>query len=411
MALPTSNQQIAAIFEEIADLLEISDANPFRVRAYRNAARIVTSLETEMAIIVATEGEVPHLPGIGHDLAAKIKEILENGHCAALDELRAELPASLRELLQIPGLGPKRVKRLHDELKIDSIEDLRRAASSGKVSALPGFGEKVEEHILAAIQARAFTAKRTRLDLILPLARAMTAELRKLPGVQQAEAAGSARRRRDSVGDLDILVAASEGSPVMEHFTHQPGVAEVLASGPTRSTVRMESGLQVDLRLVPPHSYGAALAYFTGSKAHNIALRRLGQDHGLKINEYGVFRGEEQIAGETEESVYRALGLPWIPPELREDSGEFDAARSGKLPHLVERKDLRGDLHAHSKATDGRNSIREMALAAKAAGLAYLAITDHSHRLTVAHGLDERRLAEQARRSTASIRKGWASPC
>jgi DNA polymerase (family 10) len=396
MAAPrVSNQQIAAIFDEMADLLDIAEANPFRVRAYRFAARSVESAEPELAAVVAAGQALPHLAGVGHDLAEKIAEIASTGRCAALDALRAQFPSSLRELLQLPGIGPKRVKKLHDLLAISSIEDLRRAADSGAIRALPGFSEEAERHIREAIVARAVTAKRYRLDVILPVARALTDTLRRFPGVLHADAAGSVRRRRDMVGDLDLLVAAEPGGEIMQRFTGMDEVDEIVASGPTRSTVRLGTGLQVDLRVVPPHSYGAALVYFTGSKAHNIVLRRLGQDLGLKINEYGVFRGEERIAGETEESVYAAVGLPWIPPELREDGGEFAAARAHALPHLVERGDLRGDLHAHTSATDGRDGLADMARAARAAGLDYLAITDHSRRLTVAHGLDERRLAEQ----------------
>lgn len=393
--MPIANRQIAAVFEEIADLLEISEANPFRVRAYRNAARTLRSSSVDLAEIVAAEGRVPHLPGIGHDLAEKIVEIVGTGRSSALDELHAQLPTTLSDLLKLPGLGPKRVKKLHDALGIRSIEDLRRAAASGRIHDLAGFGDRAESHILAAIEARVTAMKRFRLDMVAPIVQELIAYLRGEPGVKRVEAAGSYRRASETVGDLDILVTGVPGCQVMAAFTAHPAVAEIMESGPTRSSVRLNSGLQVDLRLVPEESYGAALAYFTGSKAHNIAIRRLGQERGLKINEYGVFRGDERVAGQTEESVYAAVDLPWIPPELREERGEIDAARAGILPQLVELRDLRGDLHVHTRATDGRDSIRDMALAAKDAGLEYLAITDHSRHLTVAHGLDERRLAAQ----------------
>lgn len=393
--MPIANQQIADIFDEIADLLEISDANPFRVRAYRNAARTLRSSSVGLAEMVAAEGKVPHLPGIGHDLAEKIVEIVGTGRCAALDDLHARLPTTLLDLLKLPGLGPKRVKKLHDALGIRSIEDLRRAAASGRIHDLAGFGDKVEGRILAALEARVGATERFRLDVVAPIAQELVGYLRAEPGVKRVEAAGSYRRARETVGDLDILVTGAPGCRVMEKFNLHPAVTEIMGSGPTRSTVRLKSGLQVDVRLVPEESYGAALAYFTGSKTHNIAIRRLGQERGLKINEYGVFREDERIAGETEDSVYAAVGLPWIPPELREERGEIDAARAGILPDLVELRDLRGDLHVHTRATDGRDSIPEMAQAAKNAGLEYLAITDHSRHLTVAHGLDERRLAAQ----------------
>ncbi|MDA8231202.1 MAG: DNA polymerase/3'-5' exonuclease PolX [Magnetospirillum sp.] len=393
--MAVSNERIAAVFDEIGDLLEIAGANPFRVRAYRNAARTLRSSGVDMAEAVAAAGAVPHLPGIGHDLAEKAAEIVRTGHCAALDDLHAQLPATIVELLKLPGLGPKRVKKLHDALGVRSVEDLRRAAASGRIHDLAGFGDTAEERILAAIAARAGATERFRLDMVAPVAGELAAWLRAEPGVTRVEIAGSFRRANETVGDLDILVTGIPGCRVMERFTHYRDVAEIVESGPTRSTVRLDSGLQVDLRLVPEESYGAALAYFTGSKAHNILVRRLGQERGLKINEYGVFRDDRRIGGDSEESVYAAVGLPWIPPELREDRGEIDAARAGRLPRLVELSDIRGDLHVHTRATDGRESIRDMALAARDAGLEYVAITDHSRHLAVAHGLDERRLAAQ----------------
>jgi DNA polymerase (family 10) len=339
--------------------------------------------------------ELDELPGIGEDLAAKIVEIVGTGRCAFLDRLHRELPPAITELLKIPGIGPKRVKALYHDLDVQTLDQLHRAAKDGRVRAVPGFGEKTETHILQAIEARVAETPRFKLAVAAQYAEALVEYLRQAPGVRRVVPAGSYRRMKETVGDLDLLVTAAEGSSVSDRFARYEEVAEVLASGPTRSSVRLKSGLQVDLRVVPEESFGAALHYFTGSKAHNIAIRKLGVARGLKINEYGVFRGETRIAGDTEESVFAAIGLPWIAPELREDHGEIEAAAHGKLPKLVELGDLRGDLHAHTKATDGHATLREMAAGAQAAGLEYLAITEHSRRLTMAHGLDPARLAKQ----------------
>jgi DNA polymerase (family 10) len=393
--VPVHNADIAAVFEEIADLLEIKQENPFRVRAYRNAARTVGEFGRDLAALIGREAELPKLPGIGADLAGKIKEIGKSGTCALLERLHRELPPAITELLKIPGLGPKRVRQLYDALDVKTIEDLRRAAGAGSIRALPGFGEKMEARIQEALAARKAAPQRFKLAIAGQYAAALEAWLERVPGVKQVTVAGSYRRMRETVGDLDILVAAAPGSTVMERFVAYDEVTRLLAQGATRSSVVLKSGLQVDLRLVPPESYGAALHYFTGSKAHNIAVRRLGQAKGLKINEYGVFRGKRRVAGDTEESVFRAVGLSYIEPELREDRGEIEAARRGELPRLVTRADLKGDLHAHTKATDGHNTIREMADAAKAAGLTFLAITEHSRRLTVARGFNPARLLKQ----------------
>jgi DNA polymerase (family 10) len=381
------NADIAAAFEEIADLLELGDENPFRIRAYRNAARVVGGLSLDLAARLAEGGELPKLPGIGEDLSAKIGEIAATGTCKLLEKLRGRFPAGITELLRLPGVGPKRVRALH-EAKIDSLEDLRRAARAGKLPRLPGFGEKTAQRMQDAAQAQLGAARRFKLAVAAQYAEPLAKYVR---GV----VAGSYRRMKDTVGDLDILVVSDDPEKATARFIGYPEVREVLAHGTTRSSVRLASGIQADLRVVPPASFGAALHYFTGSKAHNIAVRKLGIARGLKINEYGVWRGERRIAGETEQSVYAAVGLPYIEPELRENQGELEAARAGKLPSLVELADLRGDLHAHTKATDGRASAREMALAAKAAGLQYLAVTDHSRRLAMARGLDARRLEKQ----------------
>lgn len=393
--MPVHNADIAAIFEEIASLLEIEGANVFRVRAYRNAARTLQELAKDLRAMVQSGEDLTVLPGIGEDLAAKVREIVETGHCAALDKLHKRMPPALTELLKIPGLGPKRVKTLYHELDIHTTEQLHRAVRDQRIRELPGFGEKTETRIAEALAIQPFGSGRFKLVTAAQYAEPLADYLRRIAGVKQVTVAGSYRRARETVGDLDLLVAADAGSTAMDRFVAYDEVAEVLSQGPTRSSVVLKCKLQVDVRVVEPASYGAALHYFTGSKAHNIVIRRMAQEHGLKINEYGVFKGETRIAGETEESVFAAVGLPFIPPELREDRGEIEAARAGGLPRLVELTDLHGDLHAHTKAIDGHNTLAEMAEAARKRGFEYLAITEHSRRLTVAHGLDPVRLAKQ----------------
>ena len=385
--MPVHNADIARAFEEIADLLELGDENPFRVRAYRNAARVIGELGLDVPARLAQGGELPKLPGIGEDLAGKMREIAAGGSCKLLEQLRRRFPAGITELLELPGLGPKRVRALHGK-RIDSLDALARAAATGRLHALPGFGEKSEQKLLDAVQARLGKARRSKLALAAQYAEPYAQYL-------GAVIAGSYRRMKETVGDVDFLVTAEQPGPHIERFVRYGEVKQILAQGTTRAAVVLACGLQADLRVVPPVSFGAALHYFTGSKAHNIAIRKLGLARGLKINEYGVFRGARRIAGETEESVYAAIGLPYIEPELREDQGEIEAARRGELPRLVELGELRGDLHAHTTATDGRNTLREMALAARARGLRYLAITEHSRRIAMAHGLDAVGLAKQ----------------
>ena len=393
--MPSHNADIAAVFEEIADLLEIEGANPFRIRAYRNAAQTIGALSTEAYVLLEKKEDLTELPGIGRDLAGKIEEIVATGHCTLLDRLHTELPPAVTELLKVPGLGPKRVRHLYHDLDVQTVEQLYCAARDGRIRALPGFGDKIELNILQAIEALADQKGRFKLAVAAQYAEPLRSFLEGVPGVKEATVAGSYRRMRETVGDLDIVVTAAPGSDVMEHFTGYEEVAETLAVGGTRASVILKCGLQVDLRLVADESYGAALHYFTGSKAHNIAVRYIAQKKGLKINEYGVFRGKNRMAGKTEESVYRAVGLSFIPPELRENRGEIDMARGRKLPRLVELGDLRGDLHVHTKATDGHNTLREMAHAGKSHGLEYIAVTDHSRELRVARGLDPLRLKRQ----------------
>lgn len=393
--MPVVNATVAAVFEQIADLLDIEGANPFRIRAYRNAARTIGGLGTDVGTLLKRGEDLRELPGIGDDLAAKTREIVETGKSAFLDRLQKQVPPAVAELLRIPGLGPKRVRTLYHDLDVQSLEQLLRAARDGRIHELPGFGAKTESRIVEAVQAQLSKVRRFKLAVAAQHAEPLLAYLKASPDVVDVVIAGSFRRMCETVGDLDILATAQPSAKVMERFVRYEEVREVLSHGATRGSVVLKSGLQVDLRVVAPECFGAALHYFTGSKAHNISIRRLAQARGLKLNEYGVFRGARRIAGETEQSVYASVGLPYIEPELREDHGEIEAARTGRLPNLVETADLKGDLHAHSKASDGHDSIRDMALAAKARGLSYMAITEHSRRLTVAHGLDPVRLARQ----------------
>jgi len=394
--MSVQNLAVAAIFEEIADRLAIRGENVFRVRAYRNAARMLQGLGPDVKQKLDRGEDLTELPGIGVDLAGKIREILETGKCALLERLRRQMPAAVTELLKVPGLGPKRVALLWHELDVQTPEQVLRAARDQRIRTLPGFGEKMERQIEAAVAARLSVETRMKLATAAQYADALVRHLEREKGVDRVVVAGSFRRMRETVGDLDLMVTAQKANAAMERFVAYPEVAEVLAHGETRASVRLRCGLQVDLRVVPAESFGAALVYFTGSKAHNIALRRLAQERKLKINEYGVFKGAKRIAGNTEASVYGAVGLPEIPPELREDHGEIEAARAGRLPRLVEFADLRGDLHAHTTATDGRSPLEDMVAAAEALGFEYLAITEHSRRQTMAHGLDPERLRRQA---------------
>lgn len=389
------NADIVALFQEIADLLEIRGENPFRSRAYRNAALSIEGLGKELAAFVEEGGDLQSLPGVGKDLESKIMEILETGTCRALQKLHAQVPVSLRAFLKIQGLGPKRTGAIYRALGIKTLDELLRAAREGRLQELPGFGEKTEKHILEAVEALIGSSERFTLDSAAAQGRLLVAYLQKIEGVAQVVIAGSYRRCRETVGDLDILVTADEKSPVMQRFIAYDEVKETISQGKTRATVMLRSNLQVDLRLVPRHCFGTALQHFTGSRAHNILIRRLGIQHGLKINEYGVFSGKTQIAGESEASVYQAIGLSYIPPELREGGDEIEAARQQRLPNLIELSDLKGDLHLHTHYSDGRASIEEMARAASERGFEYIAVTDHSRRLQVARGLDASRLLRQ----------------
>ncbi len=388
------NTEIADKLDELADLLDIENANPFRIRAYRNAARVIRGHPYALAELVTQEADLTKLPHVGAALAQKIHTIVETGELPALDAARRRTPVALSTLMKVRGLGPNRVRALYHGLRIRSLPDLERAARRGRIRALPGFGAKTEAMILVQIEKLDRTERRFNRLSAHEIAHPLVAYLRRIEGVKRVTVAGSYRRCAETVGDLDILATVSRGSPITERFVEYDEVVEVVSHGSTRSTIYLRSGIQVDLRVVPEVSHGAALHYFTGSKDHNIAVRTLAAKRGLKINEYGVFRKDVRIAGRTENEVFDAVGLLYIPPELRENRGEIEAAAEGRLPALIQQGDIRGDLHCHTKATDGHNSVREMARAAKKRGYEYLAITDHSSHVTIAHGLDGKRLAK-----------------
>ncbi len=391
-----TNVDIAAVFDEIADLLEFTEANPFRVRAYRNGARTLRDLPEQVATIAADpERKLTDIEGIGKDLAEKIKTLLATGDVPMRQELLAQVPASAITLLRVPGLGPKKAATLVKELGVTTLEELRAACSDHRVQSLKGFGAKTEQTILAGLVLAETASDRMYWSEADEYADRLIAFLKAGAKLEQIEAAGSYRRGRETVGDLDLLAVTNDVKQAMDRLGAFPGIAEVLARGETKMSVRLGVGLQVDLRVVPAESFGAALQYFTGSKDHNVVLRGRAKDAGLKVNEYGVYRGDEYIAGRTEEDVYAAIGLPWIPPELRESRREFEWADTGKLPKLIELDDIVGDLHMHTNSTDGKATLEEMVEAARARGRQYIAITDHSKRVSMANGMDGPRLLAQ----------------
>lgn len=403
------NVDIARLFDEMADLLEIESGNPFRVRAYRTAARTIENLGEPASAIVARDPRgLAELPGVGKDLAAKIVEILTTGDLALRRDLVAKVPESLVVMMRVDGVGPKRAKLFYDKLALKTLEDLEAAAKVGRLHSVRGIGEVLEKRILQGCADQRARASRFRLAEADTHAAPLLAYLKAAPEVVAIDIAGSLRRRRETIGDIDVLVASSEGPAVARRFVRYPEVTKVLAHGETKCSVALRSGMQADLRIVAPESYGAALHYFTGSKAHNIAVRTLGVKRNLKISEYGVFRGKCRIGGRTEQEVFRAVGLPWIAPELREDRGEIAAAREGKLPRLIEPGDLRGDLHVHTDATDGKNTLREMVEACAARGYAYVAITDHTQALRMTGGLGRSGYRRQ-RRAIEAMRKDFPS--
>lgn len=402
------NSEIAQIFQDIADILEIKEENPFRVRAYQKVVRTLESLPEEVEKIYQ-RGELRNIPGVGEGLAKKIEELLTTGRLAYYEDLKKQVPSGLIELLSIPEIGPKTASLLHKELGINNVRELEKAVKEHCLKDLPGMGEKTEENILRGIELLKKKKGRMLLGRAYPLAQSIIDRLKKLTEVNRISPAGSLRRMKETIGDIDILVTSRKPRQVMQVFTELPEVTEILALGETKSSVIMGEGLQVDVRVVEPDSFGAALQYFTGSKPHNIKLRELANKRGLKINEYGVFKikGEKKIAGREEKDVYATLDLPYIPPELREERGELEAAQEGKLPRLVELKDIKGDLHVHSKWSDGSEDIPELARAARKMGYQYIAICDHSKSLGVAGGLSDderRRQIEEIRRINKKLK-------
>lgn len=393
--MPVHNEDLAEAFDEMADLLALKAENPFRINAYRRAAQVVRALPEELQSKIAAGFDPDTLPGIGPDLAEKIRAFVKTGELPGLASLRRSVPTGLRELMTIQSLGPKRVRALYDALGVCDLKTLRTALAEHRVRTVRGFGAKMEEQLAKAVEEIESRSRRLLRSVAAQYARALESYLRALPGVTKVDVAGSFRRGCETVGDLDLLVCSQRPLDIGSALLEYDETGSVLAKGPTRSAAVLKSGLQVDVRLVPQESYGAALYYFTGSKAHNVHVRRLAMARGLKVNEYGVFRGRKRIAGDTEPAVFAAIGLPYIEPELREDRGEIEAAQAQALPTLIARHDLRGDLHVHTKATDGTASLSAMVEAAKKAGLEYIAITDHSKYLGMVRGLDASRLAQQ----------------
>ena len=414
-----TNAQIAEVFTRLGDLLEISGANPFRVRAYRNGARALESHAESLADHYSRHQSLPTIAGIGDDLSQKIGQLIRGEELPLLRELESQIPDGVLAMLRVPGLGPSKAAKLHKELGIQSLDQLRAACEAGQVQHLKGFGAKTEQMILKGLSIAETAARRLLWADADQLAQELRRQLSAAPGVERLELAGSYRRGKDTVGDLDVLVVAADPVAVMDQFARFPAVKTVIGRGDTKMSVRTGESFQIDLRVVPARSFGAALQYFTGSKEHNVTLRGRAKAQGLKINEYGVFRladssgtgaasgssvpggpggpgvADEYVAGAAEEDVYQALGLPWIPPELREGRQEFQWADAGELPQLIELVDIQGDLHMHTTATDGAASLEEMVEAARKRGLRYIAITDHSQRVSMARGLNPQRLLAQ----------------
>ena len=387
---------VAAAFQQIADLLELQGDNPFRIRAYRRAAQNLESFGGSLESLAAA-GRLQELSGIGRDLSDKITEYLASGGIAFLERLKAKTSPGVLALLEVPGVGPKTAKLVSERLLIRSVAELEAAARAGRLRTLPGFQAAKEANVLKGIAILKKGRERMHLGVAWPLGQHLLAVLAKVPGVTRVSTAGSLRRMRETIGDLDLLAASVKPEPVMRAFTHSSFCARVLASGMTKSSILTTDGVQVDLRVVRPESFGAALQYFTGSKEHNVRLREQAARRGLKVNEYGVFqvKSGKRLAGREEADVYKALGLPWIPPELREDQGELAAAAKKTLPRLVDAKDIRGDFHIHSTWSDGSDSLDAMAKAGKSRGYEYLAMCDHSQSLKVAHGMTVARLKQQ----------------
>lgn len=403
------NSEIAAVFEEVSNLMKILQEDPkwqFKAVAYDRARRVIESYPERLEDIVRDPNrKLTDIPGIGADLAQKIKELVETGRLEYHQRQLNKVPRTMLELLQLQTVGPQKVRLFHQKLGIQSIEDLEKAAKEGRLRELPGMSAKSEQNILKAIETFRRAAGRCRLDVAYEIAEELSAYLRQSQWVEQVTAAGSLRRGRETVGDLDLLVTGSDHAAIADYFVKHSRVIQILAKGEDKVSVKLENDMQVDVRLLEAESYGAALQYFTGSKEHNVALRARAQKLGYKLSEYGLFKGEKPVAGRTEEEIYQKLGLAWIPPELRENMGEIEAAEKGTLPHLVELSDIRGDLQMHTLASDGHASVEQMAAAAKKLGYRYILITDHSKAVTVANGLDEKRAVENIQRIKAARAK------
>ncbi|MGB7592720.1 MAG: DNA polymerase/3'-5' exonuclease PolX [Terriglobia bacterium] len=403
------NREIAAVFEEISNLMKIIQDDPkwtFKAAAYDRAKRAIEGLPERLEDIARDpKRKLTDIPGIGEDLAKKIIELAETGKSKCHQEQLAKVPASLLELLQLQTVGPQKVRLFYKQAGIKSIDDLEAAVQAGRLRNLPGMSVKSEENILKALEVYRRAAGRFRLDTAYETAQQLTHYLKEFRGVEEVTPAGSFRRGRETVGDLDLLVTGYDHAGIADYFAKFPGVAQLLAKGEDKVSVKLQNDLQVDIRLLDRESYGAALQYFTGSKEHNVALRERAKKRGWKLSEYGLFKGEEALARRTEEEIYAKLDLQWIPPELRENLGEIEAAEKGELPKLVELEDIKGDLHMHTTASDGKASVEEMAEAAKRLGYEYILITDHSKAVTIANGLDEKRALENIRRIQAARKK------
>jgi len=388
------NQDVAKIFREIADILEIKGENPFRIRAYQRAARNIEATSEDIELLVK-ENRLEEIPGVGSDLADKIKEIVTSGKLKFLEELKKDIPQGLVDMLNIPGIGPKTAKLLHERLGINDVIMLERMAHAGKISNLPGIKEKTVENILRGIELLKRGQGRMDLKTATDVANFFVNQLKNIKELKKIDPAGSLRRMKETVRDIDILVSSTKPEKVMDYFTKLPEVKDVLAKGPTKSSILTKDNIQVDVRVIEDASYGAALMYFTGSKEHNIKLRQLAMKKGLKLNEYGLFRDNKRIAGRTEAEMYKALGLCYIVPELREDRGEIELALEKRLPKLIELSDIKGEFHVHSNWSDGGSSIEEIVERARAMGYEYIAIADHSQGLKIAGGLDRNKLKEK----------------
>ena len=401
------NQDFAKIFFEVAELLELAEENTFRIRAYQKAAQNIENLSDNIGSLYKQGGikALEDVPGIGKGIAEHIEEIVKTGKLKTRDDLLRKFPKSVLELVNVPGIGPKTAILLHKKLRIDSIKKLEEAAKTGKLAKLPGIREKKIKNILAGIELKKRNVGRFSIGVALPYAEAIVNMLNKLKEVERIVPCGSLRRAKETIGDIDILVTSKKPEKIMDSFVHLPQVDKVIAKGGTKTSVLLKNGMQADVRVVDPSSFGAAVYYFTGSKAHNIQIREMAVKKGLKINEYGIFRGSKKLGGKDENDIFRVMGLTYIPPEIREAQGEIEAAKAGKLPKLIELKDIKGDLHMHTKATDGANTIEEMAAAAKKLGYDYIAITDHTKSTRVAGGLTEKEALAHLKKIDAANKK------